>query len=237
MFGCVDNVFNEDDNTQHIYQKTIRPITKSVLDGYNGTIFMYGQTTSGKTYTMLGCPEAPGVLPCALRDIFHFINASNAQNSENSFRIWISYLEIYNEVINDLLVSGNANLKIKEDATDGVAVQGLKKQEVWSFDQAIILMNYGEQHRSYKETTLHEHSSRSHTIFKIYIQNQGPTAQQSKETGMCVRYSCLNLVDLAGSERLNEFDLKVDTLGETAHINKSLFVLANVINKLAEGKG
>ena len=90
-------------------------------------------------------------------------------------------------------------------------------------------MNYGEEHRVYKETSIHEHSSRSHTIYRLYIEscpkNHGPK-----------RYSMLNLVDLAGSERLNEFDGKTDTLGETGYINKSLFVLSNVINKLAEGK-
>jgi len=91
-------------------------------------------------------------------------------------------------------------------------------------------MNYGEEHRVYKETSIHEHSSRSHTIYRVYIEStpkegKGPT-----------RYSMLNLVDLAGSERLNEFEYKTDTLGETGHINKSLFILSNVINKLAEGK-
>ena len=93
------------------------------------------------------------------------------------------------------------------------------------------MLNYGEDHRCYRETSVHEHSSRSHTIFKIYIEGRikgdinGP-----------IRQSCLNLVDLAGSERLNEFDLKVETTGEAGFINKSLFVLANVINRLAEGK-
>ena len=91
-------------------------------------------------------------------------------------------------------------------------------------------MNLGEEHRVYKETSIHEHSSRSHTIFRIYIQTQ------SKDKAGPKKHSMMNLVDLAGSERLNEFDYKSDTLGETGFINKSLFILSNVINKLAEGK-
>lgn len=91
-------------------------------------------------------------------------------------------------------------------------------------------MNYGEEHRIYKETSIHEHSSRSHTIFRLYIESCPKNKNGPK------KYSTLNLVDLAGSERLNEFDCKTDTLGETGYINKSLFILSNVINKLAEGK-
>ena len=98
-----------------------------------------------------------------------------------------------------------------------------------SFEQAIILMNYGEEHRVYKETSIHEHSSRSHSIFRIYI-------ERTPKNGKKRWHSMLNLVDLAGSERLNEFEYKTDTLGETGYINKSLFILSNVINKLAEGK-
>eukprot|EP00357_Protocruzia_adherens_P008266 CAMPEP_0115016942 /NCGR_PEP_ID=MMETSP0216-20121206/27785_1 /TAXON_ID=223996 /ORGANISM="Protocruzia adherens, Strain Boccale" /LENGTH=259 /DNA_ID=CAMNT_0002387591 /DNA_START=38 /DNA_END=814 /DNA_ORIENTATION=+ len=162
-----DNVFSQEINTQKIYHTVGRPITQSVLDGYNGTIFMYGQTTSGKTFTMLGSPESPGVLPCAIRDVFQGIK----RDTENDYSVWISYLEIYNEQINDLLSPGTSNLKIKEDPKYGVMVSEAKKQQVWTFDQVIILMNYGEEHRIYRETSIHEHSSRSHTIFKVYIES------------------------------------------------------------------
>jgi centromeric protein E len=96
----------------------------------------------------------------------------------------------------------------------------------------IILMNYGEEHRSYRETNIHEHSSRSHTLFQVYIESKRKDQSDGK-----VRYSVLNLVDLAGSERLNEFEVRQhNQMEETGHINKSLFVLSNVVNKLAEGK-
>jgi centromeric protein E len=121
-------------------------------------------------------------------------------------------------------------LKIKDDPKFGVDVAGLKRQQVWAFEQAIILMNYGEEHRVYKETNIHDHSSRSHSIFRVYIETEPKNSDAVK------KYSMLNLVDLAGSERLNEFENKNENMGETGHINKSLFILSNVINKLAEGK-
>lgn len=190
---------------------------------------MYGQTTSGKTYTMLGTAEQPGVLPCALRDVFRHIEQAPFQ-----FRVWVSYLEIYNESIHDLLVSQGqgqgpggegAALKIREDPRmQGPDVAGLKRQQVWSFEQAVLLMNFGEEQRTYKATRIHEHSSRSHAIFRLYL--------EAAPLGEAPRFSCLNLVDLAGSERLTE----PEGAAETQHINKSLFVLSHVIKKLAEGK-
>ena len=221
-----DYVYGPEVSSQTIYQQLCRPIVHSVLSGYNGTVFMYGQTTSGKTYTMLGTPEEPGVLPCAIRDVFQNIS----RDLDHDYSIWVSYLEIYNEQINDLLVPGSTGLKVKDDPKTGIAVAGLKQQQVWSFDQVLILLNYGEEHRAYRETTIHEHSSRSHTLFKLFVESVG------KQEGR-LKYGALNLVDLAGSERLGEFEVRgQEQMGETGHINKSLFVLANVINKLAEGR-
>ena len=128
---------------------------------------------------------------------------------------------------------GKNNLKVKEDPKQGVVIQDIKQQQVWTFDQVILLMNYGEEHRTYRETSIHEHSSRSHTLFQVYIES---FARGSKGKGK-IKYACLNLVDLAGSERINEFDSKnISQIGEAGYINKSLFVLAHVVNKLAEGK-
>jgi centromeric protein E len=225
-----DHVYGPTTTTQEIHNQICRPIVQSVLDGYNGAVFMYGQTTSGKTYSMLGTPELPGVLPCAVQDVF----AAITRDTKSEYSVWVSYLEIYNEQINDLLAPGSTNLKIKEDPKHGIRIQGLKQQQVWTFDQVIILMNYGEEHRCYRETTVHEHSSRSHTIFKLFIESTKRTRTQGEGS---LRFASLNLVDLAGSERLNEFEVKQpEQLGETGHINKSLFILANVVNKLAEGK-
>ena len=119
-----DNVFSPEVSTPEIYHVIARPIAKAAMHGYNGTVFMYGQTTSGKTYTMLGTPQVPGILPCSVRDIFNFCK----NDEEHDYKIWASYMEIYNEVINDLLVPGSSNLKVKDDRNYGVMVHGLKKQ-------------------------------------------------------------------------------------------------------------
>lgn len=113
-----DNVFSPQVSTPEIYHVIARPISKAAMHGYNGTVFMYGQTTSGKTYTMLGTPESPGILPCTVRDIFSL----SKNDPTHEYKVWVSYLEIYNENINDLLVPGSSNLKLKEDPTFGVSV-------------------------------------------------------------------------------------------------------------------
>jgi Kinesin motor domain/Regulator of chromosome condensation (RCC1) repeat len=217
-----DHIYSINDTSEKIYNDICKPIVEYIMEGFNGAVFMYGQTTSGKTYTMLGRPDLPGILPLSIQDIFNL-----SLSSTTTYTIWVSYLEIYNEQINDLLVPSSVNLKVKENK-ENVYIQDLSKYEVKSFEQVIMIMNYGEEHRMYRETSIHEHSSRSHTIFRVYI--------ESKDQSSC-KYGCLNLVDLAGSERLNEFEVKAhEQLGETGHINKSLFILANVINKLAEGR-
>ena len=114
--------------------------------------------------------------------------------------MWVSYLEIYNESINDLFNKEATNLKLTSDQNHGVSVVGLQKIPVTSFSEVIQMLNYGEENRVYRETNIHEHSSRSHTIFRIYI--------EKKVTQDASLYSVLNLVDLAGSERLSELDLK-----------------------------
>ena len=217
-----DHIYGIEDASEKIYTDICRPIIHYIMQGFNGAVFMYGQTTSGKTYTMLGRPDLPGILPLSIKDIFSYTSSSQLKYS-----ICVSYLEIYNEQINDLLVPTSMNLRIKENK-ENVYIQDLSKYEVKSFDQVIMIMNYGEEHRMYRETSIHEHSSRSHTIFRVYVEYKDDSS---------IKYGCLNLVDLAGSERLNEFEVKgQEQLGETGHINKSLFILSNVINKLAEGR-
>jgi hypothetical protein len=223
-----DKIYSTSYNSQAIYKETCRNITKSVISGYNGTIFMYGQTTSGKTFTMLGTPNSPGILPCALRDIFNMINK---EKDPSTFSVHCSYIEIYNENLHDLLTDNN-NLKLVDDSKYGVIVSGAKRIKIKNFEDGITLKDFGEENRKYRETLINEYSSRSHTIFQIFVESEYKLEDNSEG----VRYSCLNLVDLAGSERLNDYDNKTEAFGETGYINKSLFVLANVVNKLAEGK-
>ena len=225
-----DRVYSIDCDSQLIYKEMCKDVVASALEGYNGSIFMYGQTTSGKTFTMLGSPNNPGILPCTLRDIFLKINKIGKENPNINYKVYCSYIEIYNENIHDLLTDSNF-LKLIDDKKYGIVVAGAKKVRVENFETGIGIKDFGEENRKYHETLFNEYSSRSHSIFQIFIESF-----ESKEEGDFgkSKYSCLNLIDLAGSERINEYETKNITTGETGYINKSLFVLANVIKKLAE---
>lgn len=112
---------------------------------------------------MLGTSNNPGVLPCAIRDVFQ-----GAERNKNTiFSFWVSYLEIYNEQVNDLLNPKSQNLKLVDDQKWGTDIKGIKMERVWNFEQTMLLLNYGEEHRKYRETNLNDHSSRSHTVFRI----------------------------------------------------------------------
>ena len=227
-----DRVYSIEDDSQLIYKEMCKDVVSSALEGYNGSIFMYGQTTSGKTYTMLGSPNNPGILPCALRDIFIKINKITKENNNINYKVYCSYIEIYNENIHDLLTDSNF-LKLIDDKKYGIIVAGAKKVRIENFETGIGIKDFGEENRKYRETLFNEYSSRSHSIFQIFIESF-----ELKEDGELGKsnYSCLNLIDLAGSERINEYESKNITTGETGYINKSLFVLANVINKLVESQ-
>ena len=225
-----DRVYSIDCDSQLIYKEMCKDVVSSALDGYNGSIFMYGQTTSGKTFTMLGSPNNPGILPCTLRDIFIKINKITKENPNISYKVYCSYIEIYNENIHDLLTDSNF-LKLVDDKKYGIIVAGAKKVKIENFETGIGIKDFGEENRKYRETLFNEYSSRSHSIFQIFIES---FEIKEEENFSKSKYSCLNLIDLAGSERINEYETKNITTGETGYINKSLFVLANVINKLAE---
>ena len=225
-----DKIYSYNSESQMIYKEICQDIIKSIIDGYNGSIFMYGQTTSGKTFTMLGSPNCPGILPCSLNDIFIFLNMLQKNNKNIIINIYCSYIEIYNEKINDLLNNSN-NLKLIDDKKYGTIVCGAKRVKIKNFDQGIAIKDYGEENRKYRETLINEYSSRSHCIFQIYLEQFQLNGKGEVNKSF---FSCLNLVDLAGSERINERENKKVHIDETGYINKSLFMLTNVINKLAE---
>lgn len=145
------------------------PIVSQCLDGYNGTIFCYGQTGSGKTHSMLGTSFDQGILLSAVQEIFDYAG-KNIDTREIS--IWASYLEIYNENINDLLDQNNINLKIREDPSEGCYVSGLKTLKIIKVEDFKKLIKLGEKARHYRATNANENSSRSHTIFRIVIENR-----------------------------------------------------------------
>ncbi|XP_057496851.1 kinesin-like protein KIN-7D, mitochondrial isoform X1 [Actinidia eriantha] len=220
-----DKVFGPSTSSQEVYEVAARPVVKAAMEGVNGTVFAYGVTSSGKTHTMHGDQNAPGIIPLAIKDVFSMIQDTPGRE----FLLRVSYLEIYNEVINDLLDPTGQNLRVREDA-QGTYVEGIKEEVVLSPGHALSFIAAGEEHRHVGSNNFNLLSSRSHTIFTLMIES---SAHGDEYDG--VVFSQLNLIDLAGSE-----SSKTETTGlrrkEGAYINKSLLTLGTVIGKLSEGK-
>ncbi|XP_015972422.1 kinesin-like protein KIN-7N [Arachis duranensis] len=228
-----DHVFDETSTNASVYELLTKDIIHAALDGFNGTAFAYGQTSSGKTFTMNGSENDPGIIPRAVKDIFAKIETM----SDREFLIRVSYMEIYNEEINDLLVVENQKLQIHESLERGVFVAGLREEIVNNAEQVLNLINSGEVNRHFGETNMNARSSRSHTIFRMVIESKGKEFNSYDDLSVndIVRVSVLNLVDLAGSERIAKTGADGVRLKEGKYINKSLMVLGNVINKLSDG--
>ncbi|KAJ0834514.1 putative plus-end-directed kinesin ATPase transcription factor C2H2 family [Helianthus annuus] len=220
-----DRVFGSSAVTQEVYEVAARPVVKTAMEGVNGTVFAYGVTSSGKTHTMHGDHHSPGIIPLAIKDVFSIIQDTPGRE----FLLRVSYLEIYNEVINDLLDPTGQNLRVREDA-QGTYVEGIKEEVVLSPGHALSFIAAGEEHRHVGSNNFNLLSSRSHTIFTLMIES---SAHGDEYDG--VIFSQLNLIDLAGSE-----SSKTETTGlrrkEGSYINKSLLTLGTVIGKLSEGK-
>ncbi|CAI9291764.1 unnamed protein product [Lactuca saligna] len=223
-----DHVFDQNCSNSSVYDLLTKDIIHAVVDGFNGTAFAYGQTSSGKTFTMNGSENDPGIIHRAVKDIFTKIEMS----TDREFLIRVSYMEIYNEEINDLFAVENQKLQIHESLERGIFVAGLREEIVNSAEQVLKLIEMGEVNRHFGETNMNVRSSRSHTIFRMVIESKG---KDSTNLDDAIRVSVLNLVDLAGSERIAKTGAGGVRLKEGKHINKSLMILGNVINKLSEG--
>ncbi|XVE60299.1 hypothetical protein DITRI_Ditri05aG0117700 [Diplodiscus trichospermus] len=222
-----DRVFGPATTTRRVYDVAAQHVVSGAMQGINGTVFAYGVTSSGKTHTMHGEQKSPGVIPLAVKDVF----ATIQETPGREFLLRVSYLEIYNEVINDLLDPTGQNLRIREDA-QGTYVEGIKEEVVLSPAHALSLIASGEEHRHVGSNNFNLLSSRSHTIFTLTIESS-PRGEKNGEED--VTLSQLNLIDLAGSE-----SSKTETTGlrrkEGSYINKSLLTLGTVISKLTDGK-
>nr|XP_010936182.1 kinesin-like protein KIN-7L [Elaeis guineensis] len=227
-----DHVFDQSSTNATVYDLLIKSIIHATVNGFNGTAFAYGQTSSGKTFTMNGSEDDPGIIPRAVRDIFH----TTQMTTDREFLIRVSYMEIYNEEINDLLTLGNQKLPIHESLERGIFVAGLREEIVNSAEQVFELIKLGEANRHFGETNMNVRSSRSHTIFRMVIESsvKDPISSGDVSNADAIRVSVLNLVDLAGSERIAKTGAGGVRLKEGKHINKSLMILGNVINKLSE---
>ncbi|XP_067324724.1 centromere-associated protein E isoform X3 [Anolis sagrei] len=227
-----DRVFHSEDSTAEVYQGVAAPIIKSAVQGYNGTIFAYGQTASGKTYTILGTPNCPGILPMAINDVFNTI----CRIPNREFLLRISYMEIHNETVQDLLCSNikkKRPLVVREDINRNIFVEDLIEEVVISPEQVLSWLQKGEKNRHYGETKMNDRSSRSHTIFRMIIESKEKDTASSSYEG-AVMVSHLNLVDLAGSERASQTGTEGIRFKEGCNINRSLFILGQVIKKLCD---
>ncbi|EON69421.1 kinesin heavy chain [Coniosporium apollinis CBS 100218] len=213
-----------------VFDFSIRSTVDDILNGYNGTVFAYGQTGAGKSYTMMGSDidddMGKGIIPRIVEQIFASILASPG-NIEYTVRV--SYMEIYMERIRDLLAPQNDNLPVHEEKSRGVYVKGLLEIYVSSVQEVYEVMRRGGMARAVAATNMNQESSRSHSIFVITV------TQKNVETGSA-KSGQLFLVDLAGSEKVGKTGASGQTLEEAKKINKSLSALGMVINSLTDGK-
>lgn len=244
-----DRVFGTNTQQEHLFQTAIVPIVQEVLEGFNCTIFAYGQTGTGKTYTMTGgmedlayhsreLDERAGVIPRAIKHIFGALESAEAEYSVKA-----SFLELYNEEITDLLAPDDANgsliggterkMTLMEDGKGGVLVRGLDEVIVKNSSEIYSILERGTSKRRTAETLLNKQSSRSHSVFTItlHIKESTPEGEELIKCGK------LNLVDLAGSENISRSGAKDKRAREAGEINKSLLTLGRVISSLVEHQG
>jgi kinesin family protein 5 len=225
-----DHCFDTNCRQQDVYNTAVLPIIESVLEGFNGTILAYGQTSSGKTHTMLGPDidneEQRGIIPRMVGGIFEKIETAP---EEVEFTVKVSFIEIYNEKIRDLLDPKKNNLKVHESKEEGVYVKDMTESYVGGEDEVFSLLKVGNENRSIGATDMNKQSSRSHSCFILQI-DQKNTSDFSSKCGK------IYLVDLAGSERISKTGAAGETLTEAKNINKSLTTLGLVINALTDGK-
>ncbi|CAH8555979.1 unnamed protein product [Heterobilharzia americana] len=228
-----DFVFGCNSKQTDIYNRVARPIVEKVLEGYNGTIFAYGQTGTGKTFTMEGVrsvPELRGIIPNSFAHIFGAIAKAD---TNTRFLVRVSYLEIYNEEVRDLLGKDKtASLDVKERPDIGVYVKDLSSFVVHSPNEMDKLMSFGNKNRVTGATNMNEHSSRSHAIYTVTIE----CSENTEKNKTLLRQGKLHLVDLAGSERQAKTGATGKRLQEANKINLSLTTLGNVISALVDGK-
>ena len=224
-----DFAFDEKCDQAEIYKNTTSNLIKKVVDGFNATIFAYGATGSGKTYTMVGNSDNCGIMIRTIKDLFSIVN----KDKEKKYIVKISYIEIYNEVIKDLLSSESKPppLDLRTDPQKGVVIQGAEFKIVTNEVDAYKIILRGNKRRTEKATDFNESSSRSHALLQIYLEIQENVITFKNE----FTFGKLILVDLAGSEKTS-VNSKATT--ESGSINKSLLALGKCINALiSQNKG
>jgi len=227
-----DKVFDWNSQQEGVYTETSYPIVESVIEGYNGTIFAYGQTGTGKTYTMEGYPDPThlrGIIPRAFEHIFTSVEGT----PNKQFLIRASFLELYNEEIRDLLSKNySQKLELREKPDSGIYVKDLSNYIIQSIGELKEKLAFGRKNRHVGETKMNQDSSRSHSVFNVTIEQ----CEIGLKGEQHIRVGKLNLVDLAGSERQSKTGATGDRLKESVNINQSLTTLGNVISSLVDPK-
>ncbi|KAF5602795.1 kinesin [Fusarium pseudocircinatum] len=240
-----DNSFwSHDTNDKHyatqedVYNSLGEDFLDHNFEGYHTCIFAYGQTGSGKSYTMMGTPDQPGLIPRTCEDLFERIDAAHCENSNVAYNVRVSYFEVYNEHVRDLLVPPQTHkapnyLKIRESPTEGPYVKDLTEVPVRNINEILRYMKLGDTSRTVASTKMNDTSSRSHAVFTIMLKQIHHDMETDETTE---RSSRIRLVDLAGSERAKATEATGARLREGSNINKSLTTLGRVIAALADPK-
>ncbi|KAJ9174098.1 hypothetical protein P3X46_017163 [Hevea brasiliensis] len=222
-----DASFSDSTSQQDVYSTTTAELVEAVLQGRNGSVFCYGATGAGKTYTMLGTVGNPGVMVLAIKDLFTKIRQ---RSCDGNHVVHLSYLEVYNETVRDLLSPGRP-LVLREDK-QGIIAAGLTQYRAYSTDEVMALLQRGNHNRTTEPTRANETSSRSHAILQVVVEHKVKDASMN----VVNRVGKLSLIDLAGSERALATDHRTLRSLEGANINRSLLALSSCINALVEGK-
>lgn len=231
MFGF-DRVFDGNTTQSDVYEGTTKNLLDSVLDGYNATVFAYGATGCGKTHTITGTAQQPGIIFLTMQELFEKMEE---RSQDKSTELSLSYLEIYNETIRDLLVPGGskAGLMLREDSNQAVTVTGLTSHHPKDVQEVMDIIVQGNEYRTVSPTEANATSSRSHAVLQINIAQKDRNAGANEPHTMAT----LSIIDLAGSERASVTKNRGERLTEGANINKSLLALGSCINALCDRRG
>ncbi|XP_047115328.1 kinesin-like protein KIN-5B [Schistocerca piceifrons] len=219
-----DKVFGFTSTNKEVFEGSTKEMIKTLLSGYNCSVFVYGATGAGKTYTMLGSADSPGITYLTMVELY-----SEMENlkDEKTFDLCVSYLEVYNENVRDLL-QPSGPLHVREDSRAGVSVAGLRMETIDSADKLLAMLAQGNKNRTQHPTDANSESSRSHAVFQVHIRMTHRLSSQ-------ISLVKLSMVDLAGSERGSATGCTGARFTEGANINKSLLALGNCITNLADG--
>eukprot|EP00736_Rhodelphis_marinus_P002608 Rmarinus@m.13105 len=229
-----DHVFGPDDTQEHVFA-SIGNFIQSVVDGYNVCIFAYGQTGSGKTHTMRGTDRDPGLYGRTFKALFD----DSQRGGSLRLSLDMSMVEVYNEVVRDLLVDPNKcsqTRELRQNHKKRAYVEGLTRKKVTTLEEAMSILTYGESNRAVGSTNLNERSSRSHLILTLTVHATTLLSRDGKDADLYTTKGTLNLIDLAGSERVTRSGVEGKQLEETKKINSSLAFLKNVLTQLQHKK-